>query len=411
MKENKISLGVIVALCLTTTSSFAFDRSQEMRNQVIIAGEDGAAIRPHVAKLVPHGALILAGDISASRKGWAAKLNADHTVAWTYTAALGADDQNSELRNTLTGPQFNDVVSIPDGTFFLCGKMPHPARSVKSTALLTHLDQQGRLIAEHLIDIEGAAENRLRFSIAACALFKGGIVALAHESHFPPPGAKPEATASFALLLLDHDGNIRSTRRFNFSDATFTPVSNGSSLLMLNDAFVAVFTDNVNTEVATFSFDGNPIARKKLKGRFIAVKESGGELARLYGSFEAGGAGRKTTVTFNRALNEVAQASGDKPTSFVPELVFGLPGHAFAMFGTQINAHGDRLTSSARWVNEGLGEERFIDFPKHEFFDGGTVSAASPTARQGEFAIARSYAPEGASPAVQRGVVVNFLNF
>jgi hypothetical protein len=88
-----------------------------------------------------------------------------------------------------------------------------------------------------------------------------------------------------------------------------------------------------------------------------------------------------------------------------------MPNQSFAMFGTQINTEGDRLTSSVRLVSKSLDDERFINFPQHDFFDGGTVPAASPTARKGEFAIVRSYAPQGASKAVPRGVVVDYLNF
>jgi hypothetical protein len=391
--------------------SFATGSGQEIRTQVIIAGEDGAAIRPHVAKLENDGALILAGDISATRRGWAAKVNADHTVAWTYTAALGMEDQKSELRNTLAGPQFNDVVAMPDGTVFLCGQTPHSAGSAQPTALLTHLDRHGGLIAERLIDIQGEGERRLRFSIDACTLFQGYILALADESHFLPPGAKPGNAASFALLLLDQDYNIRLNQRFNFMQRDFVPAPDGIKLLVLNDAFLAVFTNNINTEISTFSFDGKPEAHKRLEGRYIAVKDRGGSHVRLYGASEAGGRGPKTIVTFDSALNEVAQVTGYKPASFVPELVFELSDHAFAMFGSQINAFGDRLTSSARLVGKDLDEERAIDFPRRGFFDGGTVQAAAPTARQGEFAIARPYAPTRTSDVVQRGVVVDYLSF
>ena len=381
-----------------------------MHTQVIIAGEDGAAIRPHVAKLADDGALILAGDISATKRGWAAKLNADHTVAWTYTAALGQEDQNSELRNALGGPQFNDVVPMPDGTVFLCGKTPHSVESTQPTALLTHLDQHGGLIAERTIDIQRGA-NRLRFSIDACTLFHGGVLALAHESHFPPPGAKSEAAASFSLLLLDQNLNAGLNQHFNFLESKFVPVPSGSGLIILKDAFVAVFTNNVSTEIAAFSFDGKLIAHKSLQGRYVAVQDSEHGHVRLYGASEVGGGGIKTIVTFDRALNEVAQMSGDKPASFVPERIFELPDHAFAMFGSQINAYGDRLTSSARLVGKDLDRERSIDFPRQGFFDGGNVLAASPTARQGEFAIARPYAPPGASKVVQRGIVVDYLGF
>jgi hypothetical protein len=410
MRGNKILSGVFVALSLATMPSFAVDRNEDMHAQVIVAGEDGAAIRPHIAKLAHDGAIILAGDISATKSGWAAKLNADHTVAWTYTAALGKEDQNSELRNALAGPQFNDVVPMPDGSVFLCGKTPHSAASTQSTALMTHLDQQGGLIGERMIDIPGG-EQRLRFSIDACTLFHDRVLALAHESHFPPPGTKPEATASFAVLLLDQNFNIGLNQRFNFLDSKFIPVPDGSRLIILKDAFVAVFTNNTSTEIAAFSFDGKPIARKSLQGRYVAVQDSERDHVRLYGASEAGGGGTKTIVAFDRALNEGTQISGGKPASFVPERIFELPDHAFAMFGSQINAYGDRLTSSARLVGKDLDGERSVDFPRQGFSDGGTVLAVSPTARQGEFAIARPYAPQGASKVVQRGVVVDYLNF
>jgi hypothetical protein len=410
MTENRMLSGVFVALSLATMPTFAVDRSQDMPAHVIIAGEDGAAIRPHVVKTAHDGAIILAGEISATKSGWAAKLSADHTVAWTYTAPLGKEDQTSELRNTLAGPQFNDVVSMPDGTVFLCGKTPHSVESTQSTALLTHLDQQGGLIAERMIDIQ-SGEKRLRFSIDACALFHDRILALAHESHFPPPGAKSDAAASFALLLLDRNFNIGLNQHFNFLESKFVPVSSGSGLIVLKDAFVAIFTNNISTEIAAFSSDGNLIAHKSLQGRYVALQGSERDHVRLYGASEVGGGGKKTIVTFDRALNEVAQISGDKPASFVPERIFELPDHAFAMFGSQINAYGDRLTSSARLVGKAMTGERSIDFLRQGFSDGGTVLAASPTARQGEFAIARPYAPEGASMVVQRGVVVDYLNF
>ena len=413
MKHTAILASLVVILsAIIFMPSIASDMKEKMNEQLIIAGTNGAAIDPLVTKLSPDGSIILAGYISATKNSWAAKLNANHTIAWTYTGTLSPEDGDSELKNTLSGPQFRDVVPMPDGSVFLCGEMAHSVHSAQSTALLTHLNQQGDLISEQLVDIQDADEPRHLFSIATCTSFKGGILALAQEIHFHPPFSKPDAfSASFALLQFDATGRLTKKHRFNPVGAMFQPVPGGSKLTILNNAFIVVTTNNVNTEITAFAFDGKRIAGKTLNGRYITVQNSGSDLVRIYGSSESGGAGLKTMMTLNNTLDEVEKKSGVKPASFVPHLVFELPDHEFAMFGTQINSFGDRLTSSVRRVSANLETERTIEIPHQGFFDGGAILAATPTSTQGEFTIARSYAPQGVTPYVQRGALVHVMKF
>lgn len=410
IKNTGTSAGVVaLAATMLSMPSAASDSKEE---QLMIAGENGAAIRPQLARLAPDGSIVFAGDISAANQSWAAKINADLSIAWTYTGALSAQDRDG-LRNTMTRPEFNDAVPLPDGSVFLCGKMPYSPQSRQSTALLTHLDPHGSLISERLVDIEDTPESALRYSIDACTSSSGGVLALAHESHFPRPGAKPDAfAASFALLQFDAAGNIKWKQRFSPVAADFSPAPGAIKLLVLRDAIVAIATDNRSTDVAAFSLDGKPTARKHLMGRYVHVQGGASDdRLRLDGSSEIGGAGLKTMMTFNGALDELGKVSGTKPAAFVPNVIFELRDHAFAMFGTQVNAAGERLTSAIRRVGKNLADERPVEIPHHGFFDGGAVLAASPTATQGVFAIARPYAPPGATPDVRRGALIDVIQF
>ena len=122
-----------------------------------IKNEWNDTIHPWVAERTDDGGYIVAGTSGSPAvtiphnnggpRGWAVKIDQSGRVLWTYYSAP-RDLASAQPGKPIYGaPTYYGAVSMPDGSTFLCGQMPHVSRSDKPGGLLTHLDPKGALIS------------------------------------------------------------------------------------------------------------------------------------------------------------------------------------------------------------------------------------------------------------------------
>ena len=148
-------------------------------------------MQPRVAIKGENGSFIVAGSTTASKKGWATRVEGDGKVRWDYGIELLSDDQALFASQPITSPRFLGAVSMPDGSAFLCGAMPRPPGRY-SPGLLVHVDGDGQVVREQLI----LPKLRNELGIAEfddCLRLGDDIVLLGRITHFVKPGETPAA--------------------------------------------------------------------------------------------------------------------------------------------------------------------------------------------------------------------------
>lgn len=391
------------------------------KSEIPLRTEREAAILPLAVAIANNGGLIVAGSISATKQGWATKLGADHQVVWTYYREL-YDEDKPAFANQLVRPTYRGIAPMPDGSVFLCGHMPHPPHSNVPSALLTHLDTNGKVLNERLIAPQISNINHDSFQFDACTRWGNGIVIIGHEMHIRMPNDINGVgySTTYWLLVLDASGRIKWEKQISTLFNTFFPDPRGIMLLATDKGFIFSATDNVNTEVASVNANGELQAQRKFVGRFLLIHPSNPHNPpQIYGSFTSNTMPPRVVVTLNEKLEDVQTIQGDKPSDFAASRAFQMPDQSLLLIGA--NIHSSRgSTSGVRHVDRLLQTEWSLDIDnKSGFFDAGTIEAGSPTQIPNEFVTARGLVAKdennknigGNEADIKRGGRLNFLQF
>lgn len=376
--------------------------SIDFSREIFLKIDRQPALDPLIVSSTANNELIVAGSSTAVRSGWAIKLDVNGKVIWTYEIGLLPEDVEA-FHAQYFSPRLSGAVGMPDGTTYLCGAMPRPPKEY-SPALLIYLDAVGQELSRQLIiPKQRNAHGIARFE--SCARRRDGLIAVGQIFHAVPyrsvfdtlPEVKePYPNGSvYWMATIGGDGQIESEAQiqpsiplagFNVGPVVKAPDSDTS--------FVFAVTDSISTELIRADVNGTVEAAKQLAGRFLLVQPVASDgLLQVFGSFSS----RKTSVAIllDDRLNQGSRAEGSHPTNLGARVAYRMSDRSLALFGSGTDFSGAYYSRIAH-VAPDLKSEVDFALPRDKFFDGGSISTATPTANPGEFAVA--------TPAVARDV-------
>ena len=189
-------------LCCDVLSFTAFDAlgKPTVSRQVLIKTEREAAMEPADIVRANDGGFFIAGSISGTRQGWAAKTDAEGKVLWNYYRELQEEDKSAFTHQLVIDPEFRAAVPMADGSVYLCGNMPHPPRSSAPGAFLTHLDAQGHLLSEKFFVPDKKTKQGITGGFTGCIRWGNDIAIVGNTSGpISPPTKKRRHMREFFL--------------------------------------------------------------------------------------------------------------------------------------------------------------------------------------------------------------------
>jgi hypothetical protein len=394
--------------------------------EVLLKTEREAVMQPFVMAQADDGGFIIAGSMSATKQGWAAKTDAKGAVLWNYFVDLRDEDKAAFARQLIVNAEFRGTAPLPDGSVYLCGSMPRPPGTY-SPGLLTHLDAKGRVLSERLIFPEQKTERGVAH-FYDCVRWEDGVAILGdivgwvrdpEQSTEKGPRPNYKRLSLYWLLVLDAAGNVKWERQIPTNDGRS---ANPGEMGLMADGSSLVFSSysGLNTEVVRVSASGEVQARKQLPNSGFKLVHSvvPDGIIQILRSFSSKGPVGLTAITLDERLEEVGRTQG-QPTAYAARVAYRMPDHALVLFGSAVHSVGERYTSQIAYVDPTLQHEQRLDLPRNNISDGGSIWAAAPAQDVGHFVIATTaYAhgldinhPErfGALPDFKRGAALNFV--
>ena len=254
-----------------------------MTREQLIPSPDG--IRTQVAAATA-GNFIVAGTSGSS--AWARKFSAEGKNIWEYTNDAKFVGYPSRIA------AYAGIAPMPDGGTFLCGESPHDPASTETSALLTHLDSNGKRLDEAKISPKPQTGNRARLSVFRGCLASGSHVIIHGDVLRMADGAAPgHATNWLWFVAADGKGHIVWQQEVPVTPF-FTATEN--ELVQVGDQIFFSGTNYQKTELIRFSPSGEVQARITLGGAYHLVRNLQGEpKVEIWGA--SGGQGQVIRLT------------------------------------------------------------------------------------------------------------------
>lgn len=445
---DRLLIAGLTCLAMTGCSTSLFDVKTEstpnisppMRTgEATIKNEWNDSIVPWVAERTDDGGYIVAGSAGsgasanahggAGPQAWAIKIDHSGRVLWTYYTglmdmALVKPNLPTNYSRIIGEPAYHGAVSMPDGSAFLCGHMPHVPQSNQAWGLLTHLDAKGVLISEQLVSprVKGPEGTKGHEGLLKCIRWGDGVAIIGVALRFvpPPSGAGRTFTAPFYwILTLDPSGKILWEKLIPAANVNAGFFEDNVVLQSHGADLVFSATDNVNSEVVHLSPRGEMVARKQLQGQYHLIRAVLPD-----GSIQVWGTGHSKpseVLTLNDRMEEIGRKEGTPEGNSFPHSIYRMPDQSYVLFGSDYHrasvvlhtvvTHVDGNLRAMRVLEPLTGSEPFVDF--------GRVDAVAPGADGVSFVMAMNviargldiHRPDkpGALPDFFRGVDVNFV--
>jgi hypothetical protein len=344
--------------------------------------EHGAIVDPKAIVRARDNGFIIAGSLdrpNQPRSAWATKTDAQGIVLWRYTAPL-----RDKLRIN-DRPEFTSVAIMPDDSVFLCGRMPLPQGG---TALLTHLDKNGRVLNEQAHTPAGLVGGKL----TSCLAWNNGVAAIGltgGSKHVEPTPSHPlpyEATYLYWVVFTDHDGNVIRERLIPISDRLHGFPDALSPMQSIPDGYLTfVATRNATgTQVIRLNATGDVAAATLLPKDFRIVQPMlPTENIELVSTETA----ELTRLTLNSKLQELRQeTSAQEPGSV--DVAYLRPDGSLVIFGAKHDKRGSSYLASATTVESQLKHPKSVLLgPEGESYH---AKAGVPSSNPDEFVAVRS---------------------
>jgi hypothetical protein len=373
-------------------------QSISFRKEISITLDGDQALNPLVT-VRANDDFVVAGNSTASRSAWAAKMSPAGDLIWTYTEGLFAADI-AAFRGASFSPRFADAVAMPDGSTYLCGSLPRPPAEY-APGLLVHLDSKGRLLAKYFVlPLMRNTHGIARFS--SCIRWGDGVAILGDVWHSVRAGednAPNPSGPAYWLVIVDGNGQIVTDAQIRPS-VDLAAFDVGPIVSVPNSGTSILFgvTDNHVSEFIRANVHGKVEAVRRLAGRFVIVRPVLADgLLQIYGAFLGDKSqSAKASILLDDRLNTVSQISGAYPSNFATRIAYRMPDRSLVLFGSSVNASA--TTYHSRIVHEAsdLQSASGLDLPREKIEDAGSIWAAAPASNLGEFAVA--------TMAVARGV-------
>jgi len=428
--DDSVSIWALIHLTITflfllaaTMPSTVCAGESPVIDQIVLKTDRDEPIKPEAAGSTADGGFVIAG--SAGSAAWSAKLDEKGETLWQYRTGFREDFPYPVPQ----AAEFRGVASMPDGTTFLCGNIPRPRDSGLPSALLTHLDSEGKKIDERLIVPQGGLKaTRSLASFDACATWDNGVVVIGKVFVLIKPGdAKdlPITQNYYWITAFDTTGKMKWERfvpfRFDFLSVF---VSRDVSVLGTKSTLLFSVSDTKNTDLLSIDTHGDVTAQRRFSGYFKLIHSVENDLIiQLWGitATSQQPSLQPTLVTLDAALQETRRVTANPADGFVSGTTYRLSDNSLVSFGKGMHLIGRRDRGEAIQVSQELKLLRRFDLEQDDIDDTGQIWVATPTATPTEFMVAKvaisrkfeTQSTENAadSQSFKRGASIQFVKF
>lgn len=359
---------------------------------------------------------IYAGEATYGESAVAVQLSAnrtDATVLWRYDRDPKFARMNPHGVYFANGlrPAFNGVVSMADGSTFLCGNGPADRESERP-GLLAHLDQAGRVISEQELlssNVDGPPEDRplglsnigaRSSTFDTCLTWDGYIGAVGQVLYFPRAG---ERRGYYWIVAIDPTGKLVWQKLIpqvapilseiaEFTSARITPHRN----LLFTRHWGGV------SEIVLVNSTGELVSSRRLAGYFVAVSSTADHEIQVVGGDPKG---RARLLTLDEELKDIRVQDDLDFHDFVAVSAYRASDTGLLLLGRD---EGARNFSSFRYMTK-QGTVQKKRLVHDDLFDEGSIRVSSATQRPDQFIIARSLLKGRPGQAESLGVALNII--
>ena len=403
------SLGVLQLLGCSASSDVSlspelFVRGGDMQPRAMAAAKDREDVYIYAGEAT-YGESAVAVQLSANRT--------DATVLWRYDRDPKFARMNPYGVYFATGlrPAFNGVVSMADGSTFLCGNGPAD-RGSERPGLLAHLDQAGRVISEQELwssNVDVPPEDRpldpsntgaRSNTFDTCLAWDGYVGAVGRVLYYPRIGERrgyywivavnPAGKVAWQKLIpqvapiLSETAELTSARITPHRNLLFTRHWGGTS------------------EIVLVNPTGELVGSRRLAGYFVAVSSTADHEIQVVGGDPKG---RARLLTLDEELKDIRVQDDLDLRDFVAVSAYRVSDTSLLLLGRDEGAHN---FSSFRYVTKQgtIQKERLIH---DDLFDEGTIKVSSATQLPDQFIIARSLLKGRSGKTENLGVALNVI--
>lgn len=360
----------------------------------------GFVMNPNTVVRANDDGFVIAGGISGTQQAWATKIDPAGQIVWQYL---------TNLRDKLpigVGAEFNGAVAMPDGTTYLCGRLPRPP-NVYAPALLTHIDVTGHLLSERLMVPEQSSSNGVA-NFLTCIRWGDDIAVIGtvHQTLRVASGsAMPIAENLYWVLAVDPEGKVKLDKLL---PTTFDKIDAvGPALIGVGSNLIFSANRTLSTELFQVDMTGGVKIRERISGQLrIVLPFAEDGIIQLFG-YDANG--HSEILTFDDQLNQVSLTEGMQPQGFRSHLAYRMPDRSLVLFGSGTHSVGEQYTSRVIHIDSSLRSSQFLELAREPLYDTGVVRAAAPTQTEGVFAAARPLLRQTAGTDGRIGAVLDFI--
>lgn len=389
--------------------------------QFFFQGAPDKLIQPNVAQPTVDGGFVIAG--KGFGAAWVAKLDNQGQTLWQY---------KTSIRETNAYPigfsEFRGIAAMGDGSTYLCGYIPRPKGDGFTTALLTHLDQQGRMLNEQLVMPQGNLPGSfVASSFSNCTTEGNGVVVVGEVIQLlPGQGVFGGRNTHWYhwVLKLDGAGKILWQKFIPFPTeiAVFSPIPQETSLLKTERNLVLSATDNNDTDILSFTAKGDISARNTIPGAFRLV-QSIGEAQDIQligrGPLENSKTPVMVLVTLNAALQETRRVTDPVVDKFYPNIAYQMADKTLVAFGEGLHSFGQQYRGEVMHLDQKLQALQRGDLEVAGIESSGQIKVACPMGTSDGFLVAKfafskdfldNQSPQGSVlTSFRRGMIIQIV--
>lgn len=294
--------------------------------------ESGSVVDPKTIVKTNDGGFIIAGRLN--EKAWVVKIDGEGNVKWRYMPppreGVPADRQNYE---------YESAAVMPDDSVFLCAGVPETEEKNFGSALLLHLDKNGKVISQQYLHPEGFKGG----GFGRCMPWQGGLVAVGGTVILNRRPSTPENPGAFDIkpyrwvAMFDDKGKMKWEKVVEKPKGEFSPDYQSQLQNVSDGGFI--FTEEKNsfgyTTVVKVKPNGD-IEEKKIERELtIALPLNGEKDIQLISR----GTANIALVKLNDNLEEVSRFSENTKTPGHADIVYRLADNSFILFGLKVDNH------------------------------------------------------------------------
>lgn len=405
----------VIIIPITTHANAA-----DIVRQFFIQTADAEFINPNVAQRID-GGFIIAG--SANMTAWATKLDNQGRTLWRYNTGL------REVMKPFRGfPEFRGIAAMPDDSVYLCGDIPRPHASGLTSALLTHLDKQGRVLNEQWVTPHGDVEVQIASSFfAGCAMWNDGLVVIGRVQKQSDPREGgigiPIPHLFYWLIKLGASGNIIWQKYIPVPAGPIFPVDpTNFRLLATRHNLVFSATDGNKTDIVSLTEHGDIYARNTIPGylRLVQPMFTTGDIQLIgRGGVQNSAPPDKVLVTLDTDLHVTRRVTHPLADKFYPNITYQMANKTLVAFGEGIHLLGQSYRGEIVRFDQALNEQDRLDLEVNGIDSAGDISVACPGVDANQFLVAKkavskdsennSVPQDSGSTTFKRGMIIQIV--